>query len=153
MTIQWCSSSQETILLHVRHHQWCVHCSELEFGTLRPLSEQSSSLIVNLVPHPLYKCLFYEFTTIMCASWRECFQSTELPMQRIRTLIALFWRCKWMSVVIRLEVAIEMHCAVVSNGDFYSKFIPNRLTALCQGKVLSGKLPVVTDNDRSSDAE
>ena len=40
-----------------------------------------------------------------------------------------------------------------TNRDFYSKFIPNRLTALCQGKVLSGKLPVVTDNDRSSDAE
>ena len=47
MTIQWCSSSQETILLHVWHHQWCVHCSELEFGmefgALRPKSEQSSS--------------------------------------------------------------------------------------------------------------
>ena len=43
MTIQWCSTSQVTFLLYMCHHLWFDRCSELEFGTLRPLLEQSSS--------------------------------------------------------------------------------------------------------------
>jgi len=42
--------------------------------------------------------------------------ASELPMQRIGDLYCVFWQWKWMSVVIRLKVPIEMHYTVISVG-------------------------------------
>ena len=42
--------------------------------------------------------------------------ASELPMQRIGTFIVFFWQWKWMSVVIRLKVPIEMHYTVIPMG-------------------------------------
>ena len=42
--------------------------------------------------------------------------ASELPMQRIGDLYYVFWQWKWMSVVIRLKVPIEMHYTVIPMG-------------------------------------
>jgi len=42
--------------------------------------------------------------------------ASELPMQTIGTFLCFFWRWKWMSLVIRLKVPVEMHYTVIPMG-------------------------------------
>ena len=42
--------------------------------------------------------------------------ASELPMQRMGTFITFFWQWKWMSVVTRLKIPIEMHYTVIPLG-------------------------------------
>jgi len=81
----------------VWQHQWCVHCSELEFGALRPLSEQSSSwscksvISYNEIPKPVNKNLFGILPDVWSVTNCEALPHISLTVADVRVHAVPLW--------------------------------------------------------------